>query len=858
MNDRPRGNNIATCRRCPRRVPTTIVAPHVEAMDPVSTSRTARKREPISAPAAGPSVAPVSAKPPQGWDWDQLYKSNGRISWTRYLAALRRYKWLLALVIAASIGVGLFAARFTKPVYVVHSTIWITPDTRRDERAAPIRGNEVMRTAAWPELLTSFAILEKVAQRMGLYIAPALPADSALFRDFRTAENFKPGQYVLKVDPRGRLYTLSTVKGPRVETGVVGDSIGRTLGFMWAPSAAALGRGREIHFNLVSPRTAALGIRGSLTSALPEGSNMLRVSMMGTSPQRLTTIMQTLVNEFVTEAADLKKRNLVEVASTLEKQLDVAAKELHDAENALEAFRVRTITLPSETRATAAAAPAENGARTASAGDDAVRDPVSQTFFTEQVTYDVARRERLLLERTLAAVQQGTLDPSALTTIPAARADPELQTALHDLADREAKLSAAQKELTDAHPTVRGLAAEVKTLREQTIPREVDELIAQLKLQEGDLQDQVQSTARELRGVPVRTIEETRLRRNLATSENLYALLKSRSEEANLAQASAVSDVSVLDAPVTPETPTSNRAPFVIALATVIGIVLAGALAFVLDRYDPRFRYPEQATEEMGLEIVGAVPAVKHGVRGEADAMQLVEAFRTIRLGVSQAADPSGRVLVTISSPNAGDGKSMICANLAQSFAEAGSRTLLIDGDIRRGELHKRFEVPRSPGLLDYVTGAATLDQTLHATSNDKLWLMTRGTQQQRGPELLMSPVIPDLITELQRRFETVIVDCSPLGAGIDPFILGAATGNMLLVLRAGESNRKLAEAKLKLLTRLPIRLLGVVLNDVRLSGDFQYYSYSYSDTKEETKLPALESQIDEFARRSGLLSLER
>jgi Mrp family chromosome partitioning ATPase len=87
---------------------------------------------------------------------------------------------------------------------------------------------------------------------------------------------------------------------------------------------------------------------------------------------------------------------------------------------------------------------------------------------------------------------------------------------------------------------------------------------------------------------------------------------------------------------------------------------------------------------------------------------------------------------------------------------------------------------------------------------------------------------------------------------------MGAATGNMLLVLRAGESNRKLAEAKLKLITRLPIRLLGVVLNDVQMAGDFQYYSYSYSDEKEETKIPALESQLDEFARRSGLLSLER
>jgi len=294
-------------------------------------------------------------------------------------------------------------------------------------------------------------------------------------------------------------------------------------------------------------------------------------------------------------------------------------------------------------------------------------------------------------------------------------------------------------------------------------------------------------------------------------------------------------------------------------VVAIIGIIAAGCIAFILDRYDPRFRYPEQASDELGLDIIGAIPAVKPGeLSTQPEAMQVVEAFRTLRLGVAQAADLSGRVLVTISSPNAGDGKSMISANLAQSFADAGYRTLLVDGDIRRGELDKRFSVPRTPGLLDYVTGAATLEEALHETSNDKLWLMTRGTQQQRGPELLMSPVMPDLMTELQRRFEAVIVDCSPLGAGIDPFILGAATGNMLLVLRAGESNRKLAEAKLKLITRLPIRLLGVVLNDVRMAGDFQYYAYSYSDQNDETKLPALESQLDEFARRSGLLSLER
>src|SRR5207249_8963817 len=152
------------------------------------------------------------------------------------------------------------------------------------------------------------------------------------------------------------------------------------------------------------------------------------------------------------------------------------------------------------------------GTRTAGAGDDRVRDPVSESFFTQQISYDAARRERLALERTMAAVRQGSLDANALSAVPAVRTDPELQTALRNLAETETKLSTARKEFTDAHPTVQGLAADVKELREQTIPQHVDALIAQLKMQEGDLEDRVQSTARELREVPVRTIEETRLR----------------------------------------------------------------------------------------------------------------------------------------------------------------------------------------------------------------------------------------------------------------------------------------------------------------------------------------------------------
>ena len=94
-----------------------------------------------------------------------------------------------------------------------------------------------------------------------------------------------------------------------------------------------------------------------------------------------------------------------------------------------------------------------------------------------------------------------------------------------------------------------------------------------------------------------------------------------------------------------------------------------------------------------------------------------------------------------------------------------------------------------------------------------------------------------DLITVLRAKFDVIVVDTPPLGAGIDPFVLGTTVGNLALILRAGETDRQLAEAKLQVLDRLPVRLLGAILNDVRVGhGAYRYYSYSYGylPTEEE------------------------
>src|SRR2546422_2655580 len=85
-----------------------------------------------------------------------------------------------------------------------------------------------------------------------------------------------------------------------------------------------------------------------------------------------------------------------------------------------------------------------------------------------------------------------------------------------------------------------------------------------------------------------------------------------------------------------------------------------------------------------------------------------------------------------------------------------------------------------------------------------------------RGPELLCSATVPQLITALRPGYDVILVDSAPLAAGVDPYALGVATGNMLLVVRPDVTDRAIAEAKVEVLQRLPVRLLGAVLNDVR------------------------------------------
>jgi capsular exopolysaccharide synthesis family protein len=195
-------------------------------------------------------------------------------------------------------------------------------------------------------------------------------------------------------------------------------------------------------------------------------------------------------------------------------------------------------------------------------------------------------------------------------------------------------------------------------------------------------------------------------------------------------------------------------------------------------------------------------------------------------LNLMYAYGSAGPLMVTVTSPGPGDGKTFLSSNLALAFADLGYRTLLIDGDTRRGLQHRLFERPRREGLTDYLAGEASIETVIQKTSFAKVDLIAGGARRDNAPELLQSPRMSELLAAIKAEYQVILIDSPPLGAGIDPLLLGSLTGNILLVMRTGTTDRRVAEAKLQMLDRLPIRVLGAVLNGVRDGDGYRYYSY--------------------------------
>jgi polysaccharide biosynthesis transport protein len=744
-----------------------------------------------------------------------MSEEEGGLNARRILAAVLRYKWLILVVVVLGTGAGVFLAQRVQPEYAAQATIWIEGEGRERD-AGPIRTGELLESQAWVELLRSYRVLDHVVLQEKLFLEYPVAGHAVLFENFTLGEEFAPGSYRLRVSAETGRYELERLGTGTVETGAVGDAVGRSVGFDWIPPAEHLRPARVVEFTVRAPRDAAIRLSERLQARLAlQNGNFLRLELPGSNPVRAATVLNVLAERYVDIAATLKRAKLEELTTILGEQVRYAEENLRQAEIDLEAFRIQAITLPSDP------------STPVTPGLEATRDPVFESFFEMKIERENLRRDRDAIIAALDATPDSGSPLERLWSIGAVRNSAELSRALAELTDRQAELRAALTQYTEEHAEVRRLQGIVDELRTVVIPRLALVVVDELGQRDRVLANRVEAATGELRGIPPRMIEEARLRRRVSIAETLYQNLQSRYENARLAAASSVPDVRILDratVPFEPLNPAAGQRLIILAFLGSLGLALAGAV--VRDRMDRRVRYPDQVAR-FGVAMLGTIPFGGKGRRKDsAEMAQVLESFRVLRLNLLHAYGSSGPLVLTVTSPAVGDGKSFVSSNLALAFADLGYRTVVVDGDIRRGSLHTIFGGERSPGLTDYLAGKVPRAAVIEKTLFPSLDIIRSGTWRRAGPELLSGNGMLNLLGTLKSEYRVIIVDSPPLGAGADAYVLGSVTGHMLLVLRTGKTDGELTEAKLEPLNRLPIRMLGAVLNAVPAGGPYQYYSY--------------------------------
>jgi succinoglycan biosynthesis transport protein ExoP len=332
--------------------------------------------------------------------------------------------------------------------------------------------------------------------------------------------------------------------------------------------------------------------------------------------------------------------------------------------------------------------------------------------------------------------------------------------------------------------------------------------------------------------------EEARLTERVDNARKVADELRIEYQKAGIAEAVTVGQVEIVDHAAIPAKPAGIGLPEQLALGLLLGLVLGAGGAFLAERLGGAIARRVQV-EQLGMSVLGVVTHLDRDAqeKGAKSPDAVIEGFRGIRLAIMNAQGAAGPVVVTVTSPGKGDGKSFISSNLALAFAYANHRTLLVDADLRRGALHRVLSLPRKPGLTDFLVGDTARELVVKPTSHPSLDFLASGSRRRDAPELIGSPRMADLVTSLRSTYDVIILDTPPLGAGVDALVLAGLAGNLMMVLRLGKTDRQLAEAKLEILRRLPLRVLGAVLNDVRNGSEYRAYAY-YLDGYEVTNEP--------------------
>jgi len=329
------------------------------------------------------------------------------------------------------------------------------------------------------------------------------------------------------------------------------------------------------------------------------------------------------------------------------------------------------------------------------------------------------------------------------------------------------------------------------------------------------------------------------LQREAESTRNMYDMLIKRFKETSLTEEMKTGNIRVIDTAETPQNPVKPNRKRNLLLAVILGLFSGFGLALFLEYLDNTIKLPDEIKEDLNLPFLGAVPAFSTNGIPDHIPSELVtvhspnsavsEAYRSIRTSILfSSADTSPQVIM-VTSVSPFEGKTTSAANLSVTLANAETRVLLIDADMRRPRVHKIFGLDRKVGLSNVLVGTVPLEDAVFASQVEGLDILPVGSIPPNPSEIIGSQKMAQLLDTLRKKYSRIIIDTPPTLSVTDALVLSRMVDRVLLVIRSGETPRPAVKSSLVQLQTVNAKLLGAVLNAVGVGRD-SYYYYQYSN----------------------------
>lgn len=748
-----------------------------------------------------------------------------------FIHIVKRSAFWVVLLVVLSVLLSFLYLRYTPEVYEARTVIQLGED---DSGGRILNVNRVTPEGtldAKVELLRSKLLVQRTLERMNLdvsYFAKGriLTNEHYIISPYRVdvIEVFNEGirnkpifidfnddlTYNLRLP--GRTYTdLDTGKLNRLDEFVFKLKVHNPDGLL------PLKKDNELFFrlNTVNALTRKF-VRGIDIRVLNSTAKTIEVNFKDNNPFLVRDFVAMHSDEFIRFDLEKRQRSDDNIIAFIDAQIDSVYQKLRGSESLLNEYKqANKITSLSNL---------------SSVYLDRLTD-------LEDRIVDLEVEERVLVDvEKLSQIESGDIEINNLIPLIAGSSyETSLTSQLERLEDLLVEREEVYFRFTDDNIAVRSIEYQID-IHKKLIVETIRALRVKVGQRKEELYDKLRLIESVYYGLPVKELEYARLERIFSINEKYYTRLLEKRIEYRISKEGFVSQNQILEDAFLPNTPISPKGKVIF-----LSFVLAGVLfGFIL--ISVRYLVHNNITtlneivrlSNASIATLGVVPQYKENIPlsmllvDRSPKSIIAESFRTIRTNMQFIDNTEGSKMMAITSTISGEGKTFIALNLAGIIAFSGKKVIVLDLDMRRPRIHKGMDVDNDNGMSTLLIGRTQLDDCIRPTNIESLQFITAGPIPPNPSELILSERMNEIITELKKRYDMIIIDTPPVGLVTDGVSIISRADYPIYVFRADYSKKRFVQNVDRLINESRITRLSVVLNGVDLDRNKYSYSYGY------------------------------